>query len=108
MNKVKVLYKCFDCNDSDMSIGNGYNVKNGENVVAFYVDAWTKTGRAYPMSSSSSIYFHDTKETLNYPSIQYEDGETETGFAEMWFPEFEGWHVHAVSGGKTMSICLTR
>ena len=76
-------------------------------VVAFYLDAWTKTSRAYPISTCSSIYCVETDETKNFPSIHIEDGSEDThGFAEIYFPEFEGWKVHSVDGGKTMSICL--
>jgi hypothetical protein len=86
-------------------------------VVAFYVDAWTETGRAWPISTSTSVYFVESKTSKNFPTIQLTDNSYESedtsadqaaGFAEIYFPEFEGWCVHSVCGGKTMSICLVK
>lgn len=100
----------------DIKLGDvGYMAKRGENVVAFYLDAWTDTGRADPLGLSSSVYFTDTKETKNYPSFCFDDGAYDDGngedkmkFGEVYFPEFEGWSVFSVTGGKTLSICLVK
>lgn len=90
----------------DSVAGNeGYMLVNGGDVVAFYLDGWGKTGRIYPVMTCSSTYLdgmiHD------YPSMHIEDGESD-GVTEIAFPEFVGFDVHSVSGGKTMAICLVR
>lgn len=88
----------------------GYLLAGNDEVVCFYVDGWGDTGKIYPVFSSSSTYFPDTKELKQYPSIALEDGsESEDQvFTEIYFPEFEGWNVFCVSGGKTMSVCLRK
>jgi len=87
----------------------GYMAVRGKDVVAFYLDAWTNTGRAYNSSTCDQVYITETGEWRHFPSIMLDDGdEFESNFAVIYFPEFEGWQVHSVSGGKTMSICLVR
>lgn len=85
-----------------------YSVKSGSNVVAFYIDAWGNTGRAYPVCSSSSSFVNGT--TIDAPSICFEDGSDDTDelFTEVYFPDFYGYNVHSVSGGKTVAVCLTK
>ena len=80
-----------------------YDVKMGTDVVAFVVDAWGDTGRAYPAGSFGSC-------VQNIPSILFESGETsdEEIFTEVCFPDFPEWDVHCVNGGKTVAVCLTR
>ena len=98
---VKVVYQ------GDAVCGqSGYMKIESENVVAFYLDGWGNTGRIYPVSTSSQTY-HDGK-MHDFPSIVFEDGQEESAFTEIYFPEYGGWNVHAVSGGKTMAICLTK
>ena len=81
----------------------GYDVSLGEGVVAFFVDAWGETGRAYPVCSSSVLHGN-----LEVPSICFESGENEEEtWTEVCFPQFDGWHVHSISGGKTVAVCLT-
>jgi len=84
----------------------GYMLKRGEDVAAFYLDGWGSTGRIYPMTSSSQIF--NGKDVLNFPSLTIDNGDDVSEVTEICFPEFEGWDVHAVSGGKTMAICLTK
>lgn len=85
----------------------GYLVKgSGTSVVAFYVDGWGKTGRIYPMSSCDCIFMNATIQ--NYPSIWIDDGEEGSSLSEIYFPEFEGYDVFCVSGGKTMQVCLVK
>ena len=85
----------------------GYLVKgSGTSVVAFYVDGWGKTGRIYPMSSCNCIYLDGV--VHKYPSIWIDDGEEDTALTEIYFPEFEGYDVFCVSGGKTMQVCLVK
>ena len=89
--------------------GQGYMAVRGENVCAFYIDGWGKTGRIYPIcSSQSTTFFEDGKfkSSEDYPSLTLEDGEEGSSITEIYFPEFEGWQVHSVSGGKTMGVCL--
>jgi hypothetical protein len=88
----------------------GYLAQISDTMATFYVDGWGKTGRIYPVSSSSSVF---TKEgnLKHFPSITLEDGEDgeeASTFTEIYFPEFEGWSVFAVSGGKTMAVCLRK
>lgn len=86
----------------------GYLVKgSGTSVVAFHVDGWGKTGRIYPMSSSSSLIDEDGT-VHNYPSLWIDDGEEGSSLSEIYFPEFEGYDVFCVSGGKTMQVCLVK
>lgn len=88
--------------------GQGYMLKRSENVAAFYIDGWGETGRIYPVTSSSSVYFPDTKEQMKVPSLTVEDGREDTSLTEIYFPEYEGWKVHSVSGGKVMAVCLVK
>ena len=82
----------------------GYMLKRGENVAAFYLDAYD---RAYCNSTCRSVTM--TNENLPYPSMWIDNGyEEPEDFSEIYFPEYEGWHVHSVSGGKTLSICLVK
>lgn len=99
--KVEVLHQ------GDAVCGkDGYMLKLSENIAAFHLDGWGNTGRIYPVSSSNTILMNGRIE--KFPSISFEDGLDESEFTEIYFPEFEGWSVHSISGGKTMSICLTR
>lgn len=84
----------------------GYMLINGGNVVAFYLDGWGDTGRIYPVCTCSSTYI-DCR-TYNYPSMTIEDGYDDNSCTEIAFPEYEGFSVHSVSGGKTMQICLVK
>ena len=84
----------------------GYMLKKSNDVAAFYLDGWGKTGRIYPISTYQSTW-SDGK-VLPYPSITLEDGEDDSSLTEICFPEYEGWRVHCVSGGKTMAICLVK
>lgn len=84
-----------------------YDIKHGDTVVAFYVDAWGKTGRAWPISTSSAVGING--ELVNIPSIVFESGDDNTDevLTEVCFPDFPGWDVHSCSGGKTVAVCLT-
>lgn len=84
----------------------GYLLKKSSNVAAFYLDGWGKTGRIYPVSTCSTTIING--ESYSYPSITIEDGEDESTLTDIYFPEFAGWDIHSVSGGKTMAICLTK
>lgn len=86
---------------------NGYMLDIGKNVAAFYLDARGGTGRIYPVSiSSKSVIGGKIK---NVPSLIISDEFlSPESFTEIAFPEFEGWSIHSVSGGKTMAICMTR
>ena len=89
--------------------GQGYMAIRGENVCAFYIDGLGKTGRIYPIySSQSTTFFEDGKfkSSEDYPSLTLEDGDECSSITEIYFPEFEGWQVHSVTGGKTMGVCL--
>lgn len=88
--------------------GQDYMLKRSENVAAFYIDGWGETGRIYPVASSSSVYFTDTKEELKVPSLTIEDGREDTPLTEIYFPEYGGWNVHSVGGGKVMAVCLIK
>ena len=93
----------------DAVVGQGYMAVRGENVCAFYIDGLGKTGRICPICSSQSTTFVEDgkfKSSEDYPSLILEDWEEGSSITEIYFPEFEGWQVHSVSGGKTMGICL--
>lgn len=87
----------------------GYLLKGntGVGIVAFYVDAWGESGRVYPICTSNSVWTEEQHK--NYPSVSLEDGQDiDSDITEIYFPEFEGWSVFSVSGGKTLSVCLVK
>lgn len=84
----------------------GYMLEKSGNVAAFYLDGWGNTGRIYPISTCESSWMNGTN--FPYPGVTLEDGDKESSFTEICFPEYEGWRVHCVSGGKTMSVCLVK
>ena len=84
----------------------GYMLKRSTSVAAFYLDGWGATGRIYPEFTSSSVW--DGTSTINYPSITISDGSDDGSLSEIYFPEYKGWRVHSVSGGKTAAICLVK
>ena len=87
----------------------GYVTVRAENIIAFHLDAWTDSGRAYPDSTSDWVFIPETKEHKHFPCIILDNGdEFESDFSAVYFPEFEGWKVHSVSGGKSLAICLVR
>ncbi len=102
-NCVKISVACF----GDAVCGaTGYVAIKHDDVCTFYVDGWGSTGRIYPVASSSSVFTEH--ENVNCPSITIENGEDNTTLTEIFFPEFEGWEVFSMSGGKTMSVCLIK
>jgi hypothetical protein len=84
----------------------GYVVARSDKIVAFYLDGWGNTGRAYPMSTCDAVMIDGKPE--KYPSMWIEDGEDHSQLTEIYFPEFQGWRIHCADGGKTMSICLVK
>ena len=88
----------------------GYMLVGNDEVVCFYVDGWGNTGRIYPVCSSSKTFFHETREVKDYPNVTIQSGSDDENevFTEIYFPEFEGWDVFCVNGGKTMSVCLRK
>ncbi len=102
-DKVKVIV----IHQGDAVCGpGGYLLKQSDDIAAFYLDGWGKTGRIYPISTCGWSRVGD--KNIHCPSITIEDGEDNSSFTEIYFPEYEGWRVHCVSGGKTMSICLVK
>lgn len=99
MNKVTVEYAF---RGTVLISGHGYMLKLGDNVAAFYLDALE---RAYPEATHSTVVING--EYRDYPSISISD-DTNAVWSKIYFPEFAGWRVHCVSGGKTLSICLTK
>lgn len=84
--------------------GNGYMLKLGDSVAAFHFDGWGNTGRIYPLSTGEEkVDGHE----YALPSLTLHDGVEESEPTEVCFPDFEGWSVHCVKGGKTMAVCLT-
>lgn len=99
--RVKVLVSL----PGDVKVNeSGYMLLMGEKVAAFYLDVWSN--RAYPSSSCSSVWVDG--QSMDLPSITLEDGNETSERTAIFFPDFPGWEVHSVSGGKTLSICLTR
>ena len=97
----------------------GYDLIQGKNeagdeVAAFYVDAWGTTGRAWPLASSSTTTIKQDGDlvSLDCPSVlfePYEEEDSEVGSCtEVYFPEYEGWGVHSIRGGKTVAVCLVK
>lgn len=101
----KDLVKVLVVTQGDAEIGaEGYMKVAGEKVVAFYLDGWGKTGAAYPIASSRAVIV-DGK-AFNFPALTLGNGVEDSEHTEICFPEYEGWSVHCVRGGKVMSICL--
>lgn len=101
MNKIRVqVVQNGDAVVSD----EGYLPVKGDKVVAFYLDAWGETGRAYPEVYSLA----EVNGVSSVPSIIISDGRDDSKFSEVCFPDFPGYRVHCADGGKTMSICLVR
>lgn len=96
---------------SAVQIGNGYMLKKGDNVAAFYADQIGDSLRAYPLATSTAFSVV-AGVTRKIPSVILEpvddDDDDDFEAQEISFPEFEGWDVHCVSGGKILSICLTK
>ena len=82
--------------------GQGYMLKLGDNVAAFNIDGWGKTGRIFPLCTGDQEI-----EGQTYATIALIDGPDEQDSTDICFPDFPGWTVHAVEGGKTMAVCLT-
>ena len=85
---------------------NGYMLKRSDNVASFYIDGWGDSCRIYPISSSTTTLIDGA--SVGIPSLTIDNGIVDEPMTEICFPEFEGWSVHSVSGGKTMAICLTK
>jgi hypothetical protein len=86
----------------------GYMALRGENVVAFHVDARdVPTGRLYPVATCRQTVDHKTHKSYDFPCVTLDDGE-DGEMIDLSFPQFEGWQVHSVFGGKTLSICLAK
>ena len=84
----------------------GYMLKRSEDVSAFYLDGWGKTGRIYCLSSCDTSFINGN--IVNIPNLWIEDGEDDSSITEICFPEFEDWRVHCTGGGKTMAVCLVK
>ena len=99
--KVEVAFQ------GDAFVGQGYMLKSSENVAAFYIDAQGETGRVYPASTSSIVCLSDGG-FMSCPNIDIQDAYTDSVLTTIYFPEYLGWKVHSIGGGKTMSICLVK
>ena len=75
----------------------GYMLETGENCAIFFFDVGD---RAYPVASSA----YD----VGSPSLWLEDNEDEDHWTYVCFPDFIGWSVHCVSGGKVISVALRK
>jgi hypothetical protein len=106
-DEIKVEIKHFG---KPIKIGDaGYVRVRAENIIAFYLDVWTDSGRAYPVSTCREVYIPEIEQWKRFPGITLDNGdEFESDFSEVYFPEFEGWSVHCVTGGKVLSICLVK
>jgi hypothetical protein len=99
--KVKVIFQ------GDAVPGKlGYLLKKSKNIAAFYLDGAGKTGRIYPYGTGTSCFIDD--KVYNYPSMTIGDGEDDSQLSEICFPEYSGWRIHCVGGGKTMAVCLVK
>lgn len=87
----------------------GYMIVRGQNVVAFYLDVWNvPSGRLHFLCSCQTTLDYSTFEQYDYPSLGLDEDDGGDTFVEIAFPEFPGWQVHSVNGGKTLSICLVK
>ena len=117
----KTTVKVLVSSQGDVELSDeGYDLIQGKNeagdeVAAFYIDAWGKTGRAWPLASSSTtttaIKQDEDWVSLNCPSVLFEPHEEDSkagSCTEIYFPEYEGWDVHSIGGGKTVAMCLVK
>lgn len=88
------------------SVGEGYMLKRGENVAAFYADVRGDAKRLQPICSSRFADLSDGSKNL--PSVSLVQETDDKHLLTICFPEFEGWSVHSIRGGKTLAICLTK
>lgn len=84
--------------------GQTHGLKLGRNVAAFKIEGMGKTGRIYVDCTG---YQDIDGEDYPVPTIALIDGPDEQDSTDICFPDFPGWTVHAVEGGKTMAVCLT-
>ena len=91
-------------------ISSRVRTKQGDEVAAFYIDAWGKTGRAWPLVSSSTATIKQDEDwvSLNCPSVLFEPHEEDSAVSSCNFPEYEGWDVHSIRSGKTVAMCLVK
>lgn len=75
----------------------GYMLLGDGNAVCFFIDP---TERAYPMYSTTG-----GRGGCPVLGLETADGGEVT---EIEFPEFPGWGIHAVRGGKSIAVSLTR
>ena len=82
-----------------------YVAMKSDNIICMYLDAWGKTGRAWPEMWSSA--YHSTTQH-RYPCIWFAATEEDSMYTQIEFPELEDWTVFSVNGGKTCAIVLTK
>ena len=88
------------------TIGDGYMLAAGDCVAAFFCDVKGQANRAYPIMSFSASA---AGAAFGAPCIVFESDDGQLGLTqEICFPEYVGWSVHCVRGGKTIAVCLTK
>lgn len=95
-------------NDSGIRISNGYMLKKGDNVAAFYADVVGTVNRAEAFASSCTTSVKIDGKFQPFPCLMLEGEDPKTPIQEIYFPEFPGWKVHCTDGGKTLQVCLTK
>ena len=75
----------------------GYMCVGNDKAVCFYVDI---NNRGYPFA-----FMQGTNEC---PIIMLSGSEEDDTYTSIFFPDFEGWKVHAARGGKVLSVALVR
>lgn len=87
-----------------LAIDHGYMLKLGDNVAAFCIDMILPT---YPVSTCDNVVVEN--EWKEFPSVCIDHVDNPLSISsDIYFPEFSGWRVHSVSGGKSMAICLVK
>ena len=85
----------------DGHVGQGYMLREGPGVVAFFIDVRSdKYNRLFPFASGRGFD--------GYPQLDLiPDEENEEAMISISFPEYPGYNVHCSGGGKTIAVCLS-
>ena len=86
---------------ADGHVGQGYMLREGPGVVAFFVDVRSdKYDRLFPFASG--------RDFEGFPGLYLAPIEDDDeGMIFISFPEYPGYNVQCSGGGKTIAVCLS-
>jgi hypothetical protein len=83
-------------------VGQGYMLREGPGVAAFFVDVWSQQhNRLYPIASGRDLD--------GFPQLHLvpQEDNGDAAMVSISFPEYPGYNVHCSGGGKTIAVCLS-